>query len=724
VGSGATEPVPVAYMTASGFRVARVAPLLGRTLSDGDEHAAAPAVVVIGHDLWRSRFAGDPAVVGRDVRLGGVVHTVVGVMPEGFAFPLAHSMWAPLRVDGAAHERRSGPSLHVFGRLAPGATLESARAELSALGARMAAEWPDTHQRLRPRVMPYAAQVFDDMQGWEIPFVHLILVLLLAVVSANVAVLVYARTVARTGEIAVRGALGASRSRIVGQLFVEALVLALAAAALGLAGGMLAIAHVNALLSAYGGPAGAGGIPYWWELRLRPATLGYVLGLTVLSAAVVGVLPAVKAAGGRVQGALRQLSGGTGMQLGRTWNALIVAQVAMTVAFLPPAVSAGWKSLLHATADPGFAADEFLAARVFLDSDAGAAGDRDRDVFRTRFAAIQSALGARLLAEPGIEAVTFAADLPGQEPLVRVVVEAPSAGAGTEGHAVRSAQVDPGFFDAFGVTLLSGRRLHDADAGEHATAVVVNRSLARQFGSGSVLGRRIRYAEGYRSGGAVRMPAGVAADRWYEVVGVVADFPAAIDPDDVTATAYHALAPGQAHPVSVSVRTAGAVPPALAARSRDIAAALDPAVQLRDVRTLDAVLRDMQGGMRMIAIALALLMTSVLLLSAAGIYALMSFTVARRRREIGIRAALGADPRRLLRSIFARALRQLSAGVLAGLALAGLLELATGGEALSGRGAVLLPAVALLMIVTGLIATFGPARRGLSIQPTEALRAE
>jgi putative ABC transport system permease protein len=746
---GTTQPVPMAEMTASGFRVARVPVLLGRTLIDADEVAGATPVVVIGYDEWRTRFGADPAIIGREVRLGRALHTVVGVMPEGFAFPLNHRLWVPLQMDAAGYSAREGPGIRVFGRVAPGSSMEAARAELTALGERMARAQPATHERLRPRLTPWSEHIFDDMQGWEIPVVHGLLALLLLVVCANIAVLIYARTVTRTGEIAVRSALGASRRRIISQLFIEALVLASAAALAGLIAAGLALDHLNALLRRWDGPSGAGGLPFWIEFRLDWPTFVYAFALAAASAVIVGVVPALKVAGGGVQPALRQLTGGTGLQLGRTWSVLIVAQVAVTVACLPMAASAGWKLLLHATAEPGFAADEYLGGWLVFDADAAEVPD-DAAPGR-RLAALQSLLAQRLEVEPGVAAFTFVGDLPGLEPTVRVELErgadpagavaggaaagaarpgragdaAPAGQPANAGQPARFARVDAGFLDAFDVAVLSGRGLHAADAHEAATAVIVSRSFAQQYiGPGNAVGQRIRYVAGYRSGGVARTPAGVEMGRWYEIVGVVPDFPNAIDPDEVTARVYHALAPGQSASVALVVRSAANRPDLLSVRLRQIAAAVDPDLQLRELRGLDAVLREAQGGMRMAGVTVGLLMVSALLLSAAGIYALMSFTVVRRRREIGIRAALGAEPRRLLGSIFARALAQLSTGVAVGLLAAMLIELSTGGAVMGGRGVVLLPLVAALMMAVGLLAALGPARKGLRIHPTEALRAE
>jgi hypothetical protein len=214
----------VAEITASAFRVAQVAPLLGRALVADDERAGAPPVVVLGYDVWQTRFAGDPGVVGRSVQLGDAYATVVGVMPEGFAFPVAHELWTPLQSAAVVHGPLEGPPITVFGRLAPGATLESAQAELTAIGRRAATERPDTHEHLQPQVSPYA-KLFWAATGEGLAIflsIELFAVMLLVLVCGNVALLLFARAATREKELIVRSALGASRGRIVAQLFAEA----------------------------------------------------------------------------------------------------------------------------------------------------------------------------------------------------------------------------------------------------------------------------------------------------------------------------------------------------------------------------------------------------------------------------------------------------------------------------------------------------------------------
>ena len=220
------------------------------------------------------------------------------------------------------------------------------------------------------------------------------------------------------------------------------------------------------------------------------------------------------------------------------------------------------------------------------------------------------------------------------------------------------------------------------------------------------------------------LPSHVELGRWLEIVGVVADFPAAMDPSLSAAKMYQATTAAQVEPASLMLRIRGMAPTAFTPRLREITAAVDPNLQLRSVESLDASLREEQSVMRLIAAVLAALTVSVITLSAAGIYSMMSFTVSQRRKEIGIRTALGADPGQILRSIFARAFKQLTIGAVVGVVIAALLELATDGGLMQGHGEIVLPIVACVMVTVGLLAAAGPARRGLRVAPTEALRQD
>ena len=733
-----TETARVTEMSAAGFGVTRVAALMGRALQDSDELLSAPPVIVIGHDVWRNRLQGDPSAIGRPLQLGSTVYTIVGVMPEGYAFPIADSFWIPLRLDAATREPRTGPALSVFGRLAPGATFESAQAELATLAGRVAAEEPETHAMLRPAVVPYIYPYFDMHNAsarWTVHVVQMIISMLMIVVSVNVAILIYARTASRHAELAVRTALGASRARIVAQLFVEGLVIAAASAAAGLIFLSIGLRAINSAMRDVFPQ-----IPFWWTLGISPGVVIYTVSLALVAASILGIVPALKATGRGAQGDLKAISsgGGSGMQLGRLWTFLIVAQVAFAVALLPAVLFNAWDAVSHALHEPGAEASQMVTADVVFE--AAVDGAPIDAAFRSTYALRHAELEQRLEAEPGVAAVTFAAAAPGTEPAMVIEAEgaAPPAnpvnyaivdGTG-QGRLARFNRIDLDFFDTFGVRLLAGRGFGPADAHEASGTVIVNRSFVDEvLGGGHALGRRLRYVGRSREvrekvgqvTGNAALPRHEQLGHWYEIVGVVEDFPV-LAGNQSNARLYHAVSRGQVYPATIAMKLPGGAPPAFAGRLREISASVDPSLQLRDVTTQAQVLQREQSTWRVIAAVLGAFMLSVVGLVAAGIYAMMSFTVARRRREIGIRAALGADPRRILSGIFARALRQLALGAAIGMAAAMLLDYSSEGDMLQGTGAVLLPAVAVFMTMVGLAAAAGPARRGLRIEPTEALK--
>ena len=712
---GRTQMVRIAAITASGLRLTRVAPVLGRTLVDADEAPGAAPVVVIGYEQWQRQFNGDHRVLGTTVRLDESVHTIVGVMPEGFGFPVLHHGWVPLDLTGLEGNPGAGPSLHVFGRLADGFTLADARAELAAIGERSAAAFPQTHRALRPQVMGYA-QAFIAFEGPEdemqLRSTQLGAALLLLIVAVNVAILVYARTATRFGEIAVRTALGATRARVVTQLFVEALVISASAAVLGLT--MLFVTMRTLREYQKTSPDRADALPYWIEPTLSPMIILYVAVLTVLAAVVIGVLPALKATGKRVQRSLQQFSSrGAGMQLGRTWTALIILQVALAVAALPVAIYNAEGALRLGRLQPAPAAHQLLKGRLETARDLG------RTSTDTRFTERMSALVHKLEQQPELSAVTYAETVPGASNEGRATLEV-DAGASAATIRSRVNLIAPNLLDTFGVRPIAGRGLTAADALPGNFAVIVDQAFAERLAPGeNVVGRRVRFP----------VPDGVKEiNPWMEIVGVVPVFSNRFSaPGNFSKPApslYAAAAPGRTHPATVIVQVRAGDPKHYAQRLQEITASVDPTLRLeRAGSLLEEWSHDTQAYW-MMALGIVAVTGSVLLLSAAGIYAMMSFTVARRWREIGIRVALGADTRRVLMGIFGRAVAQIGAGVAAGLAVAAIVEFTTPGGNLGGRGVILFPTVVAVMSAVGLLAAAGPARRGLAVQPTEALRNE
>jgi predicted permease len=713
---GRAAPVAGAEISASAFRVARVAPLLGRTLVATDEEPGASSVVVIGYDLWQSRFGREPGIVGREVRLGGTVYTIVGVMPEGFAFPVAQSLWVPLRLHPEDYAPGDAPEVRVFGRLAPGVTRAEAQAEIGTLGLRAAAALPDTHRHLRPRVLPYATSIMDASGELSrgLLWMNAFLVLLLALVSGNVALLMFARAAAREGEIVVRSALGASRGRIVAQLFLEALVLGSLAAALGLAAASFAL---RVVMQVYAAEAG-GRLPFWFHATLSPATVLYAVGLTLLGAAIAGIVPALKVTHGlRVR--LQQASaGGGGFRFGGVWTAVIVAQVAATVAFPVTAFLAQREVARFRSTDVGFASEAYLSARVDTDRERPSTGPAQAPsaAFAAQSSRALEELQRRLEADPAVVEVTFADRLPRMyHPPRRIEVEAgpaarPSSDAALD-VGVASVAVD--YFQALDAPVFAGRDFRPADLQANQAVVIGNQSFVdRVLGGHNALGRRVRYAT--RSG--------QEPGPWYEIVGVVRDL-GMINEVSEGAGLYHPLRPGDALPVRIALKVRGE-PAAFGPRMRAIAAAVDPDLRLEEILPLDvAGFRDW-SEMAFLFRVMLLICALALLLALAGIYSVMAFTVSQRTREIGIRMALGTDVGRLIGSIFRRPLTQVGVGVLSGGVLATVLVLAYYGGGISMGEAGLLLAYTTLVLGVCMLACVVPTRRALQVEPTEALRAE
>jgi len=712
---GRGMPIQVAEITASGFEVARTAPRLGRYLVEGDEREGAPPVVVIGHDAWQSRFEGDPAIVGRTINLSGVQHTVVGVMPDGFEFPVYHQYWVPLRADPLAHERLRGPSLYVFGRLAPGATLEQAQTELTVLGRRTAAAHPELYRGLRAVVQPYPWEhlfVDDPTIQRSLWSAQLVVSLLMVVVFVNLAILMYARTVVRRGEIALRIALGASRRGILALLFIEAFVLSV----LGAAGGLLLAQFLLGSVQAWTDSADR--LPFWVDLNLSGPTALFAFGSAVIAAVIVGVLPGLKVTDRRIYGSLAAATA-TGKGLGGMWTFLIVAQVAVAVTILPMAISTVWQLVRMQLSGPGFPAEQMVIAQLGQDEKAAAAATaEERSAADALARERQAELIRRLEAEPGVSAVTFSDRVPQLEEERAIELEGAAATSDdVAAPVVHALQVGPELFDVYDAEILAGRGFDAGDMDGAASTVIVNRTFVERYlGNASALGRRFHYSQATPD-----RPDAERVGPSYQIVGVVSDFPAFLPPPGMSPRpkAYHLASAETLYPVVVSVRLRGGVPDDFVGRVRKLGAEVDPAMRV-SVTPLAEFYRQQRSFWRFGAWGLGMVLASVLLLSAAGIYAMTSFTVAQRTREIGIRSALGAQGRHILLGIFSRVIRQLAIGVGVGALLAGALFVLRGADA--GRAAGLLLIVATLISVVGLLAAVGPARRGLRIQPTEALR--
>jgi predicted permease len=737
---GRAEPARGVAISAAAFRITGIPPLFGRVLGANDERPGAPAVVVLGHDVFSGRFGADPSVVGRDVKLGAVVYTVVGVMPPGFSFPSNHSLWVPLRMPDSEQAPLAGGELRLFGRIAPDATLEQAQAELTASALQLAEAHPGTHRHLRPQVKAYVASrwsALEDstMQTIVLHAANLFFLGLLALCGANVATLVFARTATRDGEISIRTALGASRARIVGQLFVEALVLSLMAAAAGLAFAYYGLLWAKQVIAA----GQRAPVWFWWRDSLSPEAITYSVLLAVLAALMVGAVPALKATGPRVQDRLKHASGGSasGLSFGGVWTAVIVMQTAVTVVFLSVAVTLAWGLLFNNAGErpltiPG---DQFVVARVNVDRDVmpGAPDPETEQRHRRELRRLYERLAERLAAEPGVAGVGYGSRLPGMNHLsLPIELEGGDPAGADGGLLVRTASISPDLLPTLGARLTAGRAFTAADAAPGRNVAIVDRTFVRTvLGGGQAIGRRLRPAAAIREAADGRS---YAHDRtsvedrgpWLEIIGVVEDLTADVHKHAGDALIYRPVFADAAWPLYVAVRATGDRAPVMW-RLRVIATELDPSLRLDELQTLDQVKAADRVAIDFFLRLLAGIGLVALVLATAGVYALMSFTVARRTTEIGIRLALGASARRIVLTTFSRALAQVALGVAIGSLPAAALSTSLGQEvsvsaSLTTGIVTCLAAAGVTILVTGL-ACVVPARRALGIQPVETLKA-
>ncbi len=716
VGDAAPEPVPVAEISAATFRVVRERPVLGRPLVEADEKPDAPWVVVIGHDVWQSRFGSDPNVIGRELRLGNVAHTIVGVMPEGFRFPLAHGFWVPLRLDPVNYPRKQSPGLRVFGRLAPGATVETAQPEMTILGATAAAAFPDTHEHLKPRIVPYIDSIFGGCSTdsvSELLWGNLLSVLLVFLVCGNVALLMFARAATRENEILVRMALGAGRGRIMGQLFVEALALAMVAALVAVTCAQVAWRSLFAMVTEN---MFENRVPFWMHSSVSPRTLLYAALLTLIAAGVAGLLPGLKVTRG-IGTRLRQ-SGptGGGLRFGGIWTVLIVMQVAV-MAIVPTPVIAIYGDAIKGAraAHAGLAPEQYLAATMAMDRDKvpGAAGA----TFTGRFTAAIQELERRLEAEPGVTGVTVASVLPLMDhPSRQIDVDEGSAATvdrNSSNRRVSSAWVALDFFAVLDAPILSGRAFHSGDLLPDARTVIVNQSFAQAvLGGSNPIGRRLRYSDL-----TLQDSAKSANQPWHQIVGVVPDVGIAPEEERGSRRAriYHPLVPGGSYPVRMAVHTTGD-PLLFASRLRSIARDVEPTLQISEIARFDQVAAAGARTMTLLFWLFLALAVVVVLLSLTGIYSVLAFTASQRTREVGIRVALGGRPRHVVAVLFRGPMTQIGLGILIGLVIADRLSEGDMVRAIAVYGCA--------VVAVSALATLGPVRGALRIQPIDALRAE
>lgn len=693
---GLTDPVRASQMSATGFRLMGAAPLFGRTLSEADEEPGAQPVAVVREDVWTTRYGKRADVIGQPARLGAIDYTIVGVMPEAFGFPERESLWIPLKDRSRV--------FHVFGRLKDGASLAGAQAELSGM---FEAAMPQLKGRAEIHVEPYLDSVSEeDRRGGEvlvIRAINLVFVVLLSICGANVATLVFARTAMREAEITVRTALGASRARICSQLFAEALVLSMVAAGAGLLAARFVGQWVKGLWT-----EGIGGTPFWWNDSLGVPTIAYAGALAVFAAMIVGVIPALKATGPQLQSRVREAASGTAtMQFGGVWTTVIVAQAALTVVFVSTAFSLGWAAVKSkAGINVTYNRDRLLVAGIDRATSAPSLDDVVNAIRR----------------EPGVAEVSLTTALPGTV-FEQFGYEFQAAGLqhdadkrkATETLWSQGAAVTDRFFETAGLTLKSGRTFTTADIRSGAAVAVVDETFVTKVLAGqNALGVRLRQSARRND----------SPGPWLEIIGVVS--PALVGERlGVEDAAVYRVGDANTF-MRLLVRTHTPAGP-LTQRVYATARSVDPNITLVDLRTAAQVVYDDALPDRTFFQVFSVVSAIALLLATAGIYSLMSFTLARRTREVGVRVALGATQKDILFGVFGRVFRQIAIGVaigsLPGFAILESIAVSEGYMKMFWA-VVAMAGVAGFVVLVALVSCTVPLRRALAIHPTEALRAQ
>ena len=689
-----------AFITPEAFGMLRVQPVLGRTFLESERGPTAEPVIVLGHHVWQERFDGDPEILGRTLRVNGRPTTVVGVMPDGFRFPVTQDVWVPLPLDPVALPRGGGQTLEVIGRLRPGVTVDQASADMAGIARRLALEYTETNEGVSSIVKPF---IDEYMGGEEENAVNTMLgaaLFVLLIACANVASLLLARALERTRELGVRTALGARRWRLVWQFLLEAFAVALVGAMVGLGIAWLGVEWFNRAIADTGAP-------FWIDIKIDGASLLFALVAVVIATLAAGGLPAWQAARTDVAEVLKDESrGSSGFRIGKLSRGLVVFEVALSCALLVAAgVMVRSVVRLNTVAYP-FPTEDVLTARLALME-----GDFPDTTSLVRF---YEDFEEQLNALPGVTSASLSTQLPGfWGGWFRFGVEGQTYDEAQDYPSAHQIATGPRFFQTYDVTPLSGRLLEAGDRTGSLPVVVVSESFAARYLEGDPLGRRIQFG-----GPESPLP-------WRIVVGVVPDLLAGgIRGDDPEAT-YIPLAQAERRFVSLSVRTQGP-PTARVADVRTALAGVNADLPLYWVGSLEDRIEGDNWHVALFGTIFGAVGLVALFLAAVGLYAVMAFSVGRRTREIGVRMALGARSRDVLAMVLRQGLLQIALGLLFGLAMAaGLVSLLT--DLLfevNPRDPVAFGVTVLVLLTTGALASFIPARRATRVSASEALRQE
>jgi putative ABC transport system permease protein len=699
---GEPEQLSGAIVSADLFPTLGAAAERGRVFTRDEDKADAPPVVLLSNGTWRSRFNSDPNIVGRELKLNGRDVTVVGVMTTGFKFPveqLKTDYWMPLASDPTVMSRsqsRGIQFLRVVTRLKPGVTQAQAQAELSTVAARLEQQYQENNEGLGFRVAALHEEVVGDIRGSLLMLLGAVgFVLLIA--CANVANLLLARATARSKEMAIRTALGASRWRIVRQLLTESLILSLAGGLIGL---LLAAWGIDLLLAVL--PTD---IPRAQEIGRDTRVLSFTLGVSVLAGLIFGLAPALQASSPELNESLKEGTRGStgGSYRNRVRSLLVVSEIMLSMVLL---VGAGLlvKSFVRVThVSPGFETSHVLTVSL--------------SVPRARYGepAQQRAFYHEVLARagelPGVESVGAINLLPlsGNDRTASFDIEGETSTPGNEPEA-GTRIVSPDYFRALGVPLLRGRAFNDRDTEDQPRVMIVNDSLARHFMPGQdPLTKRIKLGD----------------DVW-QIVGVVGDVRHGGVDVPAQPEFYVPYPQSPERGMSLVVRTSAPDAGALTSELRGVVRSVDKDLFFPEARTMNQLLAGSLARRRFNTVLVGIFAAAAMLLAAIGIYGVISYTVTQRTHEIGIRVALGAQPGDVFRLIVGHGMMLAAAGLALGLAgalvvsrvMSGLLfEVGTGDPQVLGSITLLLAGVAFL-------ACYIPARRATKVDPMVALRYE
>jgi putative ABC transport system permease protein len=704
--TGEGEPIrlPVAEVSASLFNVLRVKPVLGRTFNADENTPGKNHIVVLSYGLWQQRFGSDPGVIGRRIQLDGVGKEVVGVMPKGFAYPEERQAWLPIDYDeNFVSKQRGAWFLDVVARLKPGVTPEQSAAEVGTIGRNLAKQYPDANAEVGMTTYPLREAMVGDIRSAVLVLLGAVgFVLLIA--CANVANLLLARAAARESEMAVRTALGAGRGRLVRQLLTESVMLALVGGALGL---LLAVWGVEFLTSLK-----PQGIPRLENVRIDGAVILFTMGVAVLTGVLFGLVPAFAATRG-VSASLKESGRGsvTSRNGSRLRGALVVAELALAVMLLAGAGLLMRSFMKLQAVDPGFRPEQALTFELTL-PDARYAEDGPRIAFFDQ-------LLPRLRALPGVRAASAVMGLPlsGMQVVISFEVEGRPPVPPALQPAMQVRVAAPDYFSTIGIPLKRGRGFTEEDRAGTPRVVLITESAAREyFPNEDPIGKRIKLGWG-RGPGKPRAGG--------EVIGIVGDVKEAGLDEPNPPQIYMPLRQWPVSAMSVVVKAA-TPPTSLTDAVRAEVYSIDPNLPVSNVRTLDEIVARSISQPRFYMLLLTIFAGVALVLAAIGIFGVLSYAVAQRTREIGIRMALGAQVRSVIGLVVRQAMTLVILGVVCG-TIAALFVSQTMTRMLfsvTPTDPATFATVAAGLLAVALFASYLPARRATRVDPIVALRSE